>query len=156
MVINFYTCNCDNRVVDKTNHLTLGVTKECNIFNQTGIMHPSLLLTYDDSLVSYNYFEIPKWNRFYFITGMEVMNGQRIVVTGSEDVLHTNHAQIMNLDAYVVRTESSKTNNLIVDSKVPSQANRHCKTLSFSVHPFNAADTDPVYLLTVVGGVNAS
>lgn len=156
MTINFYICNCDNRVVDKTAHLALQETKDCSIYNQTGIMHPSLVLTYAPAIVNYNYFEIPDWHRFYYITGMEVMGGQRIVVSGSEDVLHSNHTKIMELNAYVQRTESSKVNKLIVDSKIPTQANRHCKTLSFSAHPFNATDTSPVYLLTVVGGVNSA
>lgn len=156
MTINFYICNCDNRVVDKTNYLTSQTSMNCSIYNQTGIMHPSLVLTYSPAIVNYNYFEIPDWKRFYYITGMEVMSGQRIVVSGSEDVLHSNHEKIMELDAYVQRTESNKINKLIVDSKIPSQANRHCKTLSFSAHPFNATDTSPVYLLTVVGGVTST
>jgi len=156
MTINFYICNCDNRVVDKTNYLALQASKDCSIYNQTGIMHPSLVLSYSPAIVNYNYFGIPDWGRFYYITGMEVMGGQRIVVSGSEDVLHSNHGKIMELDAYVQRTESNKINKLIVDSKIPSQANRHCKTLTFDLHPFNATDAEPIYFLTVVGGVTST
>lgn len=155
MNVNFYTCNCDNAVVNKTDYLTLGETRSCQVYQQTGVMHPSLLLKYSSSIVNYNYFGIPDWNRFYYITGIEVMPGGRCVVTGSEDVLHSNFEEILNLDAYVLRTETTKTNKLIVDNKVPTQSNRHCKTLAFSP-VFNAVDTDYVYLLTVVGGVQRS
>lgn len=154
MNVTFYTCKCDNRVVDKTNFLTAGSTYDCSVYQQTGVMHPSLLLTYSAAIVNYNYFHISAWNRWYYITGIEVMPGGRCVVTGSEDVLHSNKEGIKTLDAYVIRTENGNVNSLIVDNKIPCQANRHCKTLKFSTAPFGATESSPVYLLTVVGGVS--
>lgn len=153
MNVIFYNIACDNRVVDKTSALGTGVTKECKVYQQTGIMHPSILLAYGSSIVNYNYMEIPSWNRYYFITGMEVMPGERIVVTGSEDVLFSNKDEILQLNAYVVRSEDH-VNKLIVDNKHPVQANRHCKTIKFPTAHFGADPRDRVYLLTVVGGVS--
>lgn len=153
MTINFYTCNCDNRVVDKGNFMAFGETKTCQIYQQTGIMHPSLLLTYSPALVNYNYFSIPDWNRYYYITGMEVPPGGRIVVTGSEDVLYSNKDAILSINAYVKRTENKKAGNkLLVDYKKPIQSNRHCHTMAFPGNHFNAVDHDYMYLLTVIGG----
>lgn len=152
MTIEFYTYSGDNRKIDKSSGMVLGMSKQCSIYQQTGIMHPSLVMTYSDSIVNYNYFHIPKWHRYYFITGMEVLPGGRIIITGSEDVLFSNKDAILELDVYVNRTEGNNFNKLIVDNNFPSQANRHCKTLSFSLKPFSATDTDACYLLTVVGG----
>lgn len=154
MNVVFYTCDCDNRVVDKSSHLTQGTTYNCSVYQQTGVMHPSLLLTYSSAIVNYNYFKIEDWHRWYYITGIEVMPGGRCVVTGSEDVLYSNKDEIKTLSAYVIRTESANPNSLIVDNKIPCQANRHCKTLKFSTSPFGAEETSPVYLLTVLGGVS--
>lgn len=151
----FYKCTADNRIVDKTNYLEQRATKNCDFFNQTGVMHPSILLSYDSAIVNNsNYFYIAEWGRWYYITGIEVMPGGRMVVTGSEDVLFSNKDEILALNAYVVRTENSeKSNSLIVDNKHPVKANRHCKTIRFDLK-FNAsdADNDRMYVLTVIGG----
>lgn len=156
MTVDFYTCTCDNRVVDKTNYLSEPTTKTLQVFQQTGIMHPTLLLNYSADIVNNNYFFIREWNRYYYIVGMEVMTGGRMTVTGSEDVLYSNKNSILELNAYVVRTESKKDNNLIVDNKRPVQANRRCHTIMFPNELLNGVDTDRVYLLTVVGGSSAS
>lgn len=162
MTINFYTCSCDNRVVDKTNFMTLGETRDCKIYQQTGIMHPSLLLAYSAALVNYNYFYIPSWGRYYYITGMEVMPGGRIVVSGSEDYLYSNKDEILGLnghpglDVYVTRTESNKENRYISDSLKPVQNNRTCNTIAFPGNHFDAVDHDYMYLLTIVGGSSRS
>lgn len=150
----FYTCTADNRVVDKDSQLTQVASKDCNFFNQTGVMHPSILLEYDSNIVNNcNYFNIAEWGRWYYITGIEVMPGGRMVVTGSEDVLYSNKDLIYNLEAYVVRTEqSSKSNSLVSDSRHPVQTNRHCYTKKWGSPRFNATSNDPVYLLTVLGG----
>lgn len=162
MRIDFYTCNCDNRVVDKTNFMAFGETKNCSIYQQTGIMHPSLLLTYSPALVNYNYFSIPDWGRHYYITGMEVMPGGRIVVTGSEDYLYSNKDEILGLngkaglEAYVIRTESKKGNKYLSDKLKPVQTNRTCNTIAFPGNHFDATDHEYIYLLTVVGGSSRS
>lgn len=156
MTVDFYTCTCDNRVVDKTNYLSEPITKTLQVFEQTGVFHPTLLLNYSADVVNCNYFYIHEWNRYYYIVGMEVMTGSRMTVTGSEDVLYSNKNEIMNLPAYVVRTESNKENKLIVDNKKPVQANRRCHTILFPNQLLDGVDTDRVYLLTVVGGSAAS
>lgn len=150
----FYECTADNRVVDKTNFLLRQDTKKCDFFNQTGVMHPSILLFYDSNIINNcNYFYIAEWGRWYYITGIEVMPGGRMVVTGSEDVLYSNKDEILNLDAYVIRTETeSRSNKLINDAKHPIQSNRCCNTVKWQTPRFNATANDPVYLLTVVGG----
>lgn len=149
----FYKCTADNNVVDKTNFLTNPRTFNCDFYNQTGVMHPSILLTYDSNVVNYkNYFYIAEWGRYYYITGIEVMPGGRMIITGSEDVLYSNKDEILSLDAYVVRTQSSLSNDLLLDSKQPVQVNRHCKTIKFPGTHFNGTDSDYIYLLTVLGG----
>lgn len=149
----FYECSADNKVVDKTSYLIQQSSKSCSFYNQTGVMHPSILIDYDSNIINNcNYFRIEEWGRFYYITGIEVMPGGRMIVTGSEDVLYSNKDSILALNAYVTRTEGSKSNSLLDDSLRPVQVNRHCKTLEFPGKHFNGTDSDYVYLLTVVGG----
>lgn len=153
MNVLFYTCSADPRVVDKTSYLSGEVLKTCEVYQQTGVMHPSLLINYDSSIVNKNYFKIPEWgNRFYHLVGIEVTPGQRMIVSGSEDVLYTNKDSIYALNAYVKRTEGNNINKFIVDNKMPIQANRQCETIKFNASPF-IYSSGYNFVLTVSGGV---
>ena len=153
MTISFYNVQDDNRVVNKNLGNAVHTISNAQVYRDTSIMSPQFLVDYARYVVNSNYVHVPAWNRYYYVTDVTAMPGGRAVMHCREDVLMSNKDAIMNLDAYVLRTESAAFNRLIVDSKVPTQANRHCKTIAFNPI-FNALDTNYVYLLTVVGGVN--
>ena len=155
MTIEFYNVTDDNRVVNKNLGSVVHTISDAQVYRDTSIMSPQFLVDYAPYVVNSNYVKVPLWNRYYYVTDVTAMPGGRAVMHCREDVLMSNKDAIMNLDAYVLRTESSVVNRLIVDSKVPTQANRHCRTIAFSPI-FNALDTNYVYLLTVVGGVPRS
>ena len=152
----FYSCTADNRVVDKTNFLTRQSTKECNFYNQTGVMHPSILLAYDANIVtSCNYFQISSWNRWYYITGIEVMPGGRMVVTGSEDVLFSNKDEILNLTCNIIRQENLH-DPYIYDKLMQQQSSIDTYNKFFDQNPFGDLTSGAHVMLTVVGGVSVS
>lgn len=156
MLIKFYNVQDDNRVVHKSLGSEVHTINDAQVYNSVSIMNPQFLINYSAYVVNSNYLYVQAWNRYYYITDVTAMPGGRCVVHCREDVLMSNADSIDDLNAYVRRTESSKVNRLVVDSKIPSQANRHCKTLTFDLHPFNATDAEPIYFLTVVGGVNSA
>lgn len=153
MEIKFYNVTDDNRVVNKTLGNVVR-TVQAQVYDNCSIMTPRLLLAYHSDVVNSNYIHIPTWNRYYYITDVTGMPGNRCIVSCREDCLMSNRTQILTLDANVLRTEGGESNNLVVDSKMPNQANRHCKTIRFSGQPFSASDSNAIYLLTVVGGVS--
>lgn len=155
MTINFYNVNDDNRVVSKTLGNAVHSVNDAQVYAQTSVMNPQFLMDYASYVVNSNYVHVPLWGRYYYVTDVTVIPGGRCVVHCREDVLMSNKDAIRNLDAYVLRTETSEdVNVLMTDNRIPCQANRHCHTLAFSTAPFSATDANPVYLLTVVGGVS--
>ena len=146
-------CTCDNRVVDKTNFITFGTGINCDVYNECNVMNPVFLLKYTSSLVNCNYLKVQAWDRYYFVNSATVAPGGRIYLSCNEDVLMSNKDEILNLTAYVHRSESQQEHYL-VDEKVPSLIT------TFRTHQgFNGGFTSVLgfnYLLTVKGGKLAS
>ena len=153
MQVQFGVCTADARKIDKSGDITFTNTYECNVYESCDIITPRLVLSYSAQLSRCNYAYIPSWERYYYVKNITVAPGQKAIVNLSIDPLYTHRDEILSLTVNVTRSES-RTNKMVLDRGYISQANRHCKTLSFSNHPFNAVNSDPVYLLTVVGGVS--
>lgn len=149
MTINFYNVTDDPRVIQK-NVTSLVYSCNANILDNCSIKNPTLVLSYNSSLVSANYFHIPEWNRYYFMGEPVLSPGGRCIVTGKEDVLYTNANEILNLYAYCSRCES-KAQNYAVDSAPLSLVTTNVTNLHFA-QVFTANGTGLQYVLTVKGG----
>lgn len=154
MTVNFYRISDDFRVLNKT----LGTpVKSLNLafLDTVSLSNPSLTLSYDSDIANCNYMRFVEVDRYYFFPQPSLAPGGRMFITGTDDVLMNNKDQILDLDVYVVRSESNG-NSLMLDGKRPVQANRHCITAKFSASPFSGDDdlTGIKYVLTVVGGAN--
>lgn len=152
MTVNFYKIEDDFRVVNKT----LGTpvkTLSIDFLASTSLSNPELILSYDSDIASCNYMKFVEVEKHYFFPQPTLSPGGRLLISGTDDVLMNNREKILDLHAYVTRSESSG-NDLMVDGKRPVQANRHCKTLPFNAHPFVSDDqgTNINYTLTVIGG----
>lgn len=148
MIIKVGTSIADDRVVDKTNFITFRKDIPCEVFHECNIMNPVFLLEYDSSIVSDNY--VKAWDRYYYINNITLAPGGRMYLECTEDVLMSNKDDILNLNAYCSRCETS-TERYVVDNKVPT------KITNYRTHiPFSGSfipDTDGFcYLLTVKGG----
>lgn len=82
----------------------------------------------------YNYFYIPKNQRFYFVTGIYA-EGSLVRITGVSDPLTSFSADILKSSQYVARSESN-INGMIVDNLLPIHSDH-----LFEIEPFG----DPVY-----------
>ena len=142
-------CTADNRVVDKTSKITYGTPIGCEVYHECSVMNPTFKLSYNASLVGYNYLKVESWSRYYYIMDATVAPGGVIYLTCKEDVLMSNKDDIKNLTAYANRSETS-TERYIVDNKVQS------KVTNYRTHiPFSGAfamDGGWHFLLTVKGG----
>ena len=117
MNVSLYNCTDDPRVVDKT--LTSPISVTATPLQSCSIYTPRLILAYTDALKSVNYMYISDFNRFYFITNINVTPGGQIEITGSVDVLMSFRTAIRNCAATIVRSESIGAPTMIPDSKLP-------------------------------------
>lgn len=104
-----------------------------------------------------NYMYIDTFDRFYFINDYTLLDGGRILVRGSIDVLYTYRNNIMSSVANVVRQENAGINT-ITDKCLPLSAIRGLKVYRFpeQLNNANFTETTPCFILTVAGGGNSS
>lgn len=71
----------------------------------------------EDFITNVNYFHIPEFNRYYFITSKIIESNGIATITGHVDVLKTFYDDYKNLNAYVTRS-ASQYNLFIEDNKL--------------------------------------
>lgn len=151
MIIKVGTSIADDRVIDKTQFITFHRDIPCEVFHECNIMNPVFLLEYNASIVSDNY--VKAWGRYYYINNITLAPGGRMYLECTEDVLMTNKDDILNLEAYCVKSETHES-PFIMDSDVPTKVKCNVHTIPFSETLFNADGTERQYVLTVKGGAN--
>lgn len=125
-------------------------TCNCDVYGESTILLPQLILRYDSALVNCNYAYIPEWLRYYYITNETVSNGGRLVISMEVDPLKSFENEILSLDVNVVRNEFER-NKLVYDSKYPEEILSTVSVLRFNVAPFGV-DGGYNTILTVIGG----
>ena len=105
-----------------------------------------------ESISKCNYFSLPKFDRYYYITDIIMKKGQCIEIHGKVDVLMSFKDDIMSSSQYtqlIVRQEVKK-NNYLVDSEMPLSTKKQ-----IIEHEFGDTITDSgYYILATVGGAN--
>lgn len=115
--------------------------------DDSSMEEPVFRLGYSTWNASYNYVYVTDWNRYYFVTNVNITLGRVWEVECKLDLLGTYKADITGSTQYVVYANTSNTE--IIDSRIPIKTT---KTLSAVTTPLsdycNATGT---YLLTVSG-----
>ena len=105
-----------------------------------------------ESIAKCNYFSLPKFDRYYYVTDIIMKKGQCIEIHGKVDVLMSFKADIMSSSQntqLIVRQEVKK-NNYLVDSEMPLSTKKQ-----IIEHEFGDTLTDSgYYILATVGGAN--
>lgn len=116
--------------------------------------NPTFILTNANAAAIYNYCYVPLWDKYYFLSPPEYLDGYRCAVSGAVDALTSNADAIKNLRIAVNRS-GNRVNTKMVDRLRPSQANRQCETIKLngSFSPVNYS-TDICYILTTQGGAH--
>lgn len=150
MQVNFYQVTDNPKKILKS--LGIATIKQVAPYSDCSVSNPTLLLDYDRSIiVDNNYFYIPEWNSYYFMNhDIKAISGGRMIVSGYEDVLMSNADEILNLNAYVVRSQSNR--NKYLNDSIPAQVQRTCNTIAFPNNPFDFNYNDYPYTLRVIGG----
>lgn len=144
MKVYIYKTESEKNKLNKT--LELVKELEVKLLNNTEILKPFIEVTNIslDELTTANYMYIPDLNRYYFIDNMELMEGRRVYISGSVDVLMSYLESILNIRGTVKRAESLK-NGYIIDENYKSVSYSQITTKRFP----NSMNEDSFILMTV-------
>lgn len=113
MELTFYQNNSDKIQVVK--NLTTIKTVSAQFYEQSSVLTPVVIMNYDSTLCTVNYFYLPYYGRYYFITDITVMDGNRMRITGKIDVLMSYATQIKSLQCIVDKQQPAFENKYIND-----------------------------------------
>lgn len=148
MTATFYKTTDDNRKVNKhlttvKNNVSLQIWQTCPILN------PSILVEYDADLLDANYMYVNAWGRYYFIDNITIVEGGRLMINGTVDVLKTYMSEILALNCTIVRTaKNGKANLYLDDGKFKVLNYPRIQTKRFP----NSLNKNLEYVLTIAGG----
>lgn len=105
--------------------------KEVILKHDVSIINPVLAVQENyDSYVNFNYFYIPKFKRYYYITNVDFSNNIAYI-NGTVDVLASYRVDILNSTQYIIRSQSYWNGN-ILDSLYPTDSKPTYKTVDFT------------------------
>lgn len=152
MKIKIYKSTADNRVVNKTNYMTLIYSNDNSILKKdTSIMNIELSFSVTNAqiteLKNCNYVYIEELESYYYINDIRFEKGNICTLICSEDVLMTYKEQIYLLDCIIERQEN-KFNTYLDDPEYKVYNYRRIQTLEFP-NGFNKNDCQ--FILTIAG-----
>lgn len=105
--------------------------KEVILKHDVSIINPVLALQENyDGYVDFNYFYIPKFKRYYYITNVDFSNNIAYI-SGTVDVLASYRVDILNSTQYIIRSQTYWNGN-ILDSLYPTDSKPTYKTVDFT------------------------
>lgn len=144
MDIKFYNNNSEKIKVGK--NLTNEVTISGELKNSSDILNPTLVLT-GENLSTYNYFYIPSFGRYYFVTDIRVLRTNLWEIDGKCDVLESYKTQIRQQRG-VIKRQEKEYDMYLNDTMFKTEAYDQISTLEF---PSGFSNTNN-FLLVVCGG----
>lgn len=129
----------------------------CEFYEPFSLTDPRVILTLSisEDLSKINYAYISTFGRYYWVTGIEYMDG-RWLISLSVDVLATYKTQIGSSSQYVVRSASARDGD-ITDNAYPLTGNiiTSAKTNDGWTAPFKNELKDGMFIVGIVGESNS-
>ena len=153
MVINLYSTSDDTRTVNKTLTSVINITALPT--ENIDILVPSFILEYNANILNANYAYVPLFNRYYYITNISVIKGNRIIIDLKIDVLKTYATALTDCTCIAARSESIGKPTQIPDKNLPIDPNKEdIVSIVFNRDPFNidVVNTAKCWQLTTMGG----
>lgn len=135
MTIQLYNNSSDPRVLNKS--LTaVGSAITCKLTDECTVEDPSFKMTLSSDYLTANYLKVSEWNKYYFITDRNIINGHEIIVNCHIDVLRTYRDAILNSEVICERSSSTENpylpDNACADRGTIQQVFRKMSTTPFS------------------------
>lgn len=140
-----FLCDCDDMVLDKSNHLTIVNNNiEIKFKKDTSLVSPTMILSPEVG-IDWNYAYIDGFGYYYYLKDRTYSNGY-MIVTLDIDARMSFASEIGALDVIANRC-SSRYNLYQRDNKIPRLNNDLIQT-----QPFRAGFGGGCYILAVNGG----
>ena len=147
MTINTYNNSSPNNKVTKS--LTVGDVLTGYLREGTSLENPVVIIE-SDSVPSFNYAEIPDFNRKYFVTTIRSVTTKLWEIHMHCDVLSTYWEYIKQSECLVNRSESKRTADL-VDTELWCTADSLYGVKKFSQQPLTGGTATKRFVMVVPG-----
>lgn len=148
LTINLYNSPGERNILGRAKtlvkaYVNIEITDACNMET------PEVLLERDDSIIGFDYAEIPAFGRFYFLNSFEIVNGNQFKLYLESDPLESFKSSI--LSSQVIAKRSTNRGNseiedpLVVFKNIPRYETRKCPT------GFAPTGSGHCYVLTLGG-----
>lgn len=130
MDVLLYKNSAPPNKVDKSNNLSKKLKIENVRFIEKGtlsVLNPSVLVnitTEISDISQYNYMQIPKFDRYYYIDSIETEGGL-IRINGRCDVLMSHKADILASKQYILRQEKYNNSPYLDDNMLPIRSDHN-------------------------------
>lgn len=144
MVIQFLHNKSEYNTINKDTELI--VEKTITLKNECDLVNPYVVLKLDDVLFLSNYAYIPKFKRYYFITGIEILSKTLVAVSMHVDVLESFKSDVLAGTVHI--TESSNVDNYYpkeLDSLTSMESHKFISNKELALNPSK--------VLATLGGV---
>lgn len=145
--VSLFKTNSENNRLTKT--LTNEKQLTGTLKEQTSILNPSIVISSDENISTYNYAYISEFGRYYYITDIVSARNGLWRVQLRCDVLMSYKDEIKNVTGVVVRQESNP-NKLLIDRLERIQND---KQIDFLYYP-ESFSKNLQYILVTAGGQN--
>lgn len=151
------SCYINKNPVNKVNKSLGSVifSANGNLLEPTNIMNPSIkIMSETESLLGCNYCFIEKFNRYYFIDSIDIIQNNIYQINCSVDVLKTYADEINESNAIISKRgldEEDVTNRYFNDGTFSTEERSYSKVVEFP-NPVFDKDLGFTYLLTCYGG----
>ena len=158
MECRLYKISADPRQLEKvtaaTSYVTIPSIGSIEPTAPVDILSPSFIFNNDSTLYDYNYLYCATFKRYYYITGISILTGGRILIQCSVDVLQTYKDEILNCKATITRSESVGAPTRFTDKQLPiNPVNKFVTSIEMPETSGSfSADGEYSYLLTLIGG----
>ena len=148
MTIKLYNNLSENNIINKT-ITQVGSDVTATIKGDISVESPTLILNYSGNMHNINYFYIPEFYRFYYITDLVELTGGRYQIQGKTDVLESFKQSILNLSVIIDKQENSNLIDFFLDDGSYVNENKEFQRVINFPTGFNE---DGEYILITAGG----
>lgn len=148
MQIKLYVNSSDERYSQK--NIVLKHTATAQLTDVVTVESPSFLLDYNSNYLTCNYVHVPEFNRYYFINGREIRNGNQIVLHCTVDWRVSFRGNILQSDIIADRSASAG-DAYVPDPMVTVRDSVTTIVRKVSSSPFVGPGGSNNYVLTIGG-----
>lgn len=148
MIISFFNTQSDINVMNKSLNPVAGLGDiNCIVKGQIDVENPEVLIDYNDSVYTANYFFIDAFHRYYNMRDPELLPGRKMLITGKSDVLMSFRNEIPKCKIICERNENNY-NAYYNDEQLPIVAPPQRKMFFFPDAPLSGGHD----FIMIVGG----